>query len=131
SEPRFLDRAGNDYRTFDLVAGQRFSSPTIDNGDPLNDQGVPASYSNLLTNPGFESGTTVWTANVGATVRTGTPAPFAGGSYFFAATSAQGFAEQVIDLQGFGFTPTQLDSQDLVVVFGGRVRAFDETPRDQ
>ena len=48
--------ARDDYRVFPIVAGLRFSSPTIDAGDPLTDQGLPASFQNLLANPGFETG---------------------------------------------------------------------------
>ena len=36
-----------------------------------------------------------------------------------------------MDLQAAGFTPAQLDSQDLVVVYGGRVRSLNENPPDQ
>ena len=95
------------------------------------DQGLPALYTNLLSNPGFESGVAGWSTILGATTGSSGPAPFSGGSYFFAGQNPQGFAEQVIDLQAFGFTPAQLDSQDLVVVFGGRIRTLDQTPRDQ
>ena len=58
SEPRFLNRGQDDYRIFDQVARLRFTSPTIDAGDPRSDQGLPPYYNNLLTNPGFESGIT-------------------------------------------------------------------------
>ena len=56
SEPRFVNRGHDDYRIFDQVARLRFTSPTIDAGDPRSDQGLPPYYNNLLTNPGFESG---------------------------------------------------------------------------
>ncbi len=56
SEPRFVNRAADDYRVFDIIAGQRFSSPTIDSGDPAIDLAVPASRVNLLVNSGFENG---------------------------------------------------------------------------
>ena len=35
TEPRFLNRAGDDYRIFDQVARQRSSSPTLDAADPI------------------------------------------------------------------------------------------------
>src|SRR5207247_248472 len=38
SEPRFYNRNLDDYRIYDEVARQRFSSPTIDTGDALADQ---------------------------------------------------------------------------------------------
>ncbi|HAM70036.1 MAG TPA: hypothetical protein DCM86_00140, partial [Verrucomicrobiales bacterium] len=131
SEPRFYNRGADDYRIFDLVGGQRFSSPTIDGADPLTDAGVPVSQVNLLANPGFEAWVAGWTTSVGAGTRADSPAAYAGSSYFFAAGNGQGFAEQVIDLTAAGFNATQLDSQDLVVVFGGRVRTLDKSPRDQ
>ncbi len=131
AEPRFYDRAGADYRVFDMVAGQRFSSPTVDSADPLTDEGLPASYTNLLTNPGFEAGVTGWNVDVGAATRSSNPAPFSGGSYFFAGQNPQGFAQQTVNLQAAGFTAAQLDGQGLVAVFGGRVRSLDETPPDQ
>src|SRR5262249_16129822 len=37
----------------------------------------------------------------------------------------------VIDLAGMGFTTAQLDSQDLVAVFDGRIRSANETPPDR
>src|SRR5262249_45478403 len=55
SQPRFLDRARDDYRTFGPAARQRWSSPGLDAGDPLADLALPAGTPNLLTNPGFES----------------------------------------------------------------------------
>ena len=131
SEPKFLNRAWDDYRVFDLVAGLRFSSPTVDAGDPLTDQGVPAFYTNLLLNPGFESSVTNWTVNLNAGTKSSNPSPFEGASYFYGGNIQQGFAEQTVNLLTAGFTAGDLDSQDLVVVFGGRIRSFNELPRDQ
>ena len=67
AQPRFLDLTRDDYRVIGTAVGQRFSSPTIDTGDPLADQALPSSYVNLLTNPGFESGLTGWTVSPGGT----------------------------------------------------------------
>ena len=39
-----------------------------------------------------------------------------------------GTATQTIDLVAAGYTPAQLDSQDLVTVFGGRIRSSDAAP---
>ena len=81
ARPRFLDVALGDFRGFDQLAGQRFSSPTIAAGNPLLDSGPVAGASglsqapNLLTNPGFEAGLTGWTAtpSVSAGRRTYSP----------------------------------------------------------
>ena len=51
SEPRFLGRSFDDYRVFDLTARLRLSSPTIDAGDPLADQALPASASTCWPTP--------------------------------------------------------------------------------
>ncbi|MBI84895.1 MAG: hypothetical protein CMJ81_17005, partial [Planctomycetaceae bacterium] len=131
AEPRFVNRHWGDFEVFGQPAGQRFTSPTIDAGDPLVDEGLPASYQNLLTNPGFENGLTGWTTNLTAVTRMTSPAPFAGDAYYFAETNMQGFAEQTIDLVAVGLDPAALDSQDLVAVFGGRVRSADETVLDR
>ena len=56
AEPRFYNLARNDFRIFPEVAGQRFSSPTEDAGDPITDEGQPSTYTNLLVNGDFESG---------------------------------------------------------------------------
>ena len=39
-------------------------------------------------------------------------------------------AQQTISLLTAGYTPAQLDSQNLVVVFGGRIRSKSETAID-
>ena len=69
AEPQFYDLARDDYRVFPEVEGQRFSSPTVDAGDPLTDEGLPSSYVNLLTNGNFDSGLTGWTTSIGATTQ--------------------------------------------------------------
>jgi len=63
AEPAFLNKALDDYRIFELVGGQRFSSPTIDAADPRTDQGTTALNQNLLLNPDFEDGLNSWTTN--------------------------------------------------------------------
>ncbi|RLB07355.1 MAG: hypothetical protein DRG59_06530, partial [Deltaproteobacteria bacterium] len=131
SEPRFVNRVLDDYRIFGLTARQRFSSPSIDSGDPRTDLAIPVVYQNLLVNPDFESGLTGWDSNEAATVKTSTPDPFSGSQYFFAGNIEEGFAQQTIDLLGAGFTTTQLDSQNLEVIFTGRIRARSENRVDK
>ena len=146
SEPQFYSRTLDDYHVFDLIGGRRFSSPTIDGGDPVTDQGLPvaapatppastpAGYANLLGNPGFENGVAGWTVDVGAGTLNGSgasPAPFEGTTYFFAGPNAQGFADQTIDLLAAGFTTAQLDSGSFAVSFGGRIRSFSESVVDR
>jgi hypothetical protein len=130
SRPQFLNKTMDDFRVFDPWAGQRLGSPTIDTGDPRIDLALPSSYQNLLTNPSFESGLAGWTTNLTAMARTGSPDPFDGGAYFAAQTDEVGFAEQTVNLISAGLIPAQLDSRDLVVVFGGRVRSANEAVPD-
>jgi len=124
SRPRFANAARGDFTILDLAAGQRFTSPMIDAGDPLTDLHIQSTaYQNLLANPGFESGVTGWTTSLAATTRAANPDPFEGGEYFFAGNIAEGIAEQTLDLIAAGYLAGQLDSQDLMLVFGGRVRS--------
>src|SRR5262249_34497091 len=109
----------------------RFSSPTLDVGDPRIGQALPASYVNLLANSGFESGLTNWTVNTSATTGSANPSPYVGNSYFAPGFNATGFAQQTIDLLAAGFTTAQLDSQDFVTVFGGRIRSLSEAVVDR
>ena len=69
STPRFQSRPFADLQVVDLVARQRFSSPTVDSSDPLLDQSLFTGVVNLLANPGFEAGLSGWTTT--ATVSTG------------------------------------------------------------
>ncbi|MEY3231156.1 MAG: Bifunctional hemolysin/adenylate cyclase precursor, partial [Planctomycetota bacterium] len=131
AQPRFMNRTAGNYQVFDIVAGRRFSSPTVDMGDVTADQGVPVDRVNLLQNPSFESGLSSWTVNLGSSVRTASPAPHAGSGYFQAGNDAAGFAEQTINLLSAGYSPVVLDSQDLVLVFGGRIRSAAESPADR
>ena len=57
--------------------------------------------------------------NTGGGTQGTNPTPFDGNSYFYSGNIAQGFAEQTVDLVAKGFTPTQLDSLDFALVFGG------------
>ena len=131
SEPRFVNRGQDDYRIFDPVSRLRFTSPTIDAGDPRSDQGLPPYYNNLLTNPGFESGLTGWSATPSGGTRTSSPAPWEGSSYFFPQSNAVTSVEQTVDLLAKGYTAAQIDNSNLMAVFGGRVRSQAETPADQ
>src|SRR5207248_6720252 len=121
----------DDYRIFDLISGQRFSSPTVDAGDPITDQALPAVYANLLSNNSFENSVNNWTVNTGGGTQSANPTPFDGSSYFYSGNIAQGFAEQTVDLVAKGFTTAQLDSQDFVLVFGGRVRSLNQAIEDR
>jgi hypothetical protein len=131
AQPRFVDLSLDDYRIFDLIAGLRATSPTVDAGNPAIDLAQPAGDQNLLVNPGFESGLLGWTVNPGATTQSTGPVPFAGNNYFFAGTAPVGSATQTVDLVAAGFSASQLDAQNLVVVFGGRVRSASENPPDK
>ncbi len=55
SEPRFVNKANDDYRILEQVDRQRFTSPTIDAGSPLVDIALPPSIINLINNPGLRT----------------------------------------------------------------------------
>lgn len=130
SQPRFYGAAFDDYRVFDQSALLRLSSPTIDAGDPLVDQGVPAAEQNLLANSGFDSGLTGWVANPSGSTQSANPAPWQGTQYFTGGTNADATVSQTIDLVAAGFATSDLDSQNFDVTFGGRVRSAPKTPPD-
>lgn len=130
AQPQFANLARDDFRIGGLAAGLRLSSRTMDAGDPRLDLVLAGGQQNLLANPSFESGLTSWNTNAGAAASNAVPGAFDGTSYFAAGAAVLGFAEQTIDLTA-QFSPSQLDSQDLVVVFGGRIRAAAETPPDR
>ena len=130
SRPRFQSPLAGDYQILDVQAKQRFSSPTIDAADPLGNHTLPSTYQNLLANAGFEAGLSSWTTNSGAGVRSGNPAAYDQTSYFAGGSASVAFAEQTIDLIANGFTVAELDSQDLVAIFGGRARSLQETILD-
>ena len=131
SVPWFVARGQDDYRLFDVLAGQRFSSPTIDAGAIHVDHGLPELYENLLTNPGFEFGLTGWNTHPAATTQGLSPDPYHGTAYFAAGATEGGMAEQSVDLMAGEWSASELDSENLVVVFGGRVRSADESPHDR
>ncbi len=132
SRPRFHSLARDNYEIYDLAAGQRFSSPTVDSGAPFVDKGLLLpSYRNLLNNAGFENGLAGWTVNPESSAQQAAPAPYESARYFFPGAKAVGSAEQTINLLANGFTATQLDSRDYQLIFGGRIRAAQETPPDQ
>ncbi|HEY6565864.1 MAG TPA: right-handed parallel beta-helix repeat-containing protein, partial [Pirellulaceae bacterium] len=130
AEPAFVSMARDDYRTLDLIGGLRHTSPSIDAADPRNDVGTPTSYVNLLANPSFESGTSGWMTNVLGTAGAPNAIPFQGAAYSVPGAVATGVAEQTINLLSAGFTAGQLDAQNLVAVFGGRIRSKAEAPID-
>ncbi|MDB5303583.1 MAG: hypothetical protein JWM97_1132, partial [Phycisphaerales bacterium] len=130
AQPRFANPATNDFHITALAAGSHASSPTIDAADPLTDLLLPSAYQNLLANPSFDSGTNSWTVNTGGSTLSANPAAFDGSSYFYSGAVGAGFAEQTVSLTP-GFTPAQLDAQNLSVVFGGRIRSAPESPSDQ
>ncbi|TAK78891.1 MAG: hypothetical protein EPO12_11675, partial [Aquabacterium sp.] len=130
AKPRFADIHGGDFRVLGTVAGLRFTSPNVEASNVLLDQSVPPYYNNLITNAGFENGTTGWTVNLGGAVKTSAPAAYLGSQYFNAGNIEQGFAQQSINLLTAGFSITQIDSGLLDLAFGGRVRAAAEVPRD-
>jgi hypothetical protein len=130
SQPRFVSLSLDDFRVFDETARQRFSSPTIDLGDPRSDQGLPASFQNLLVNAGFESGLAGWTALPSGATQTANPHPWSGSSYFFAGPSPVTTLDQTVDLIAAGVNTAAIDSQNLSLVFGGRVRSASEAIPD-
>ena len=68
---------------------------------------------------------------IGAGVKTGSPAAFEGSQYFSAGNVEEGQVQQTVDLLAAGFTATQLDAGDLDMVFGGRTRSAAESPVDR
>ncbi len=69
-----------------------------------------------------------WTATPGSGTQGGSPAAWQGGSYFDAGGNAVANVEQTIDLTASGFTAQQIDTQNLNVIFGGRVRSGTANP---
>ena len=131
SKPRFLSVATGDYRVFDIAAGQRFSSPQVDAADPVAHLAADWPFANLLSNPNFALGLSNWTVNPGATTGTPTSSSFDGSPYFVPGDVEVSNATQTIDLIAAGFSAAELDAQNLVAVFGGRIRAANESATDQ
>ncbi|MEQ1825678.1 MAG: right-handed parallel beta-helix repeat-containing protein [Pirellula sp.] len=130
SEPRFVNRANDDYRIFNQVARQRLTSPSIDAGNPVIDVGRPGDVANLLSNPSFESGLSGWTSSPNAIIKTSNPVAFDGTNYAAGGTGSVTTLAQTINLLSAGFTASQLDTEDLSLSFGGRVRSELESERD-
>ena len=128
AQPRFVGLSVGDFDVFDQLGGLRFTSPTIDAGDPITDEALPSYYNNMLANPGFESGLTGWTATPGSSTVGGTPAAWQGASYFDAGSNSVATVEQTINLTASGFTAQDIDTQNLNVIFGGRVRSGTANP---
>ncbi len=130
SEPKFVNKAADDYRIYDVVARQRFSSPTVDAGNPLIDIALPVSQVNLLANPSFESGLNSWEAVPSGVTQSSNPTPSHGNAYFSGGPNPTTVVKQTIDLLAQGFTSAQLDSHQYSVNFGGRVRSAAEATAD-
>ena len=128
--PSFVSLARGEFSAWDPIAGWRHTSPSLDGGDPRIDLGVPPSRTNLLTNASFDTGTAGWITSAGATSGTPNGSAFDGTTYFVPGSIATGLAEQTVDLVAAGLSLAQLDSQNLVAVFGGRVRSKSEAPID-
>ncbi len=125
AKPQFVHAYQGDYTVFAPSAGLRLTSPTIDSADPLSVLDWNRLTTNRLANPGFESGLASWSTNVGAGVRTSSPLSYGGVNYFGPGNDSAGFTQQTLTLASLGTTPVEVDSRDLTVAFGGRVRSGD------
>src|SRR6185503_15287656 len=96
---------------------------------PLTDLAVTPGRQNLLVNPGFEAGLNGWSPGPGS--GTQSAKPFEGSTYYFAGSTAVNGVEQTVNLLTAGISAAAVDSQDLVAVFGGRIRSASETPTDR
>ncbi len=143
SDPRFFNRSRGDLRVFELVGGQRFSSPTIGSANPLIDVGRSVTTAdatdesstlapmNLLINGDFEAGLAGWSTNNAASTQTSTPTAFRGAAYFAAGEVVVGTASQTIDLVAQQIDIAAVDAGALRINFGGRLRNADETSPDR
>ncbi|HZZ44157.1 MAG TPA: right-handed parallel beta-helix repeat-containing protein [Tepidisphaeraceae bacterium] len=131
AQPQFVNPGFSDFAVFPAAAGLRPTSPTVGTGDPNTDLALPVGYTNLLTNPSFESGVAGWTVNPGGSTITSNPAAFDGSFSFYPGSVATGFAQQTLSLLSAGYTASQLDAGNLDISFGGRIRSANETPADQ
>ncbi len=68
--PHFVDAANNDFQLLPLVGGQQASDAALEQGSPLVRAVTQPQNNNLLTNPGFESGLTGWSASAQGGVAT-------------------------------------------------------------
>ncbi|MCA9137876.1 MAG: right-handed parallel beta-helix repeat-containing protein, partial [Planctomycetales bacterium] len=143
SEPRFVNRWRDDYEIYDLIGGQRFTSPTIAAGNPMIDAGRSTTAAdatipltgydavNLLSNPSFELGAVDWITNPGSATRDDNPLGYDSGGYFSAGAVAVGEAVQTVDLTTSGVSLAEIDAGDLRVHFGARLRSADESVPDR
>ncbi len=122
AKPRVISVATGDYSPAPLIGQQSDSSPGIDAADPKSDLALSLGTVNLLTNSGFESGLANWNTNVEAGTGGTAASSFEGQSHFVPGATPLAFAEQTADLIAAGYTPAELDSSDLRIVFGGRLR---------
>ena len=130
SEPRFRDAALDDFRTPDLVGNQRFSNPAIDAGDPLTDLALPS----VAAEPAGERAASracspAGTRNAAATTQHCGRRSTAAAISPPASPRPGSPSKRSICLRPAS-RPRELDSQDLVVVFGGRIRSAAEALRD-
>ncbi len=143
SEPRFVGRSRDDFHVFELVGGQRFSSPPLALGNALIDVGrsvkdaddqnplAPYETQNWLANPSFENGLTGWLTGTTAETRTSNPSAHDGGSYFSAGETVVGSVTQTVDLSVTDLDFATVDAGDLRLRFGGRIQSADEVIVDQ
>ncbi len=132
ADPRFLSRSLRDLRVFDQSAQLRFTSPTIDAGDPSADEARATVAVNLLNNPSFENGTTGWSVSPATSnIATNPSIAYDGTSYFRAGNSATTILEQTIDLLSAGFLPANVDALQYSVDFGARLRSVSEAIVDR
>ncbi len=123
ARPRFTSIAQGNFTLAPLLARLSKSSPAVDAGDSRTDIALPENAAqNLLANVDFADSLTVWTTNVEATTGGTAASSFVGDNHFLAGATPLAFLEQEIDLIGSGYAASELDSLDLRVVFGGRVR---------
>nr|WP_161501480.1 right-handed parallel beta-helix repeat-containing protein [Rhodopirellula sp. SM50] len=128
SDPQFVSAATDDFGLHSPIAGQRFGNLPVLAADPIDDIAFVDDASNLLINPGFESGLANWIVNDGASSVTDPAFAFSGDHYFAPGDTAVARAEQVIDLASQGMDVAVLDSGILDVKFGGRIRTSASSP---
>ncbi len=110
-----------------MVAQQRFTSTTTDNGNPFLDITVDDTVDqNLLLNAGFEAGLSNWTATPSGGVRSGATNVFLGNNAFDPLGNATTTLTQTVDFAARGIAVA-----GKVALFGGRIRIANETPADE
>jgi len=85
-----------------------------------------ARWDHTLTNPGAETGdTTGWTNEAGGlSVRTSSPAPYAGSYYFFGGANSYTKASQEVDLISDGVAADDIDKGILTFVLGAMCASY-------